>query len=839
MSITAGQILEWLGGQVDVRLEYAVDGSGNSVGKYSDIVDWETEILDPDSNPVDLTGYVMRTNIRRGQERWDSRFSAATARITLDNTTGVFTPDLSTDPPTWSEIRLGTIIRVVILPDPNDPTLIVPRFTGRVESMNDRFSGGGEDIVTDIQAIDPLGDLHDFNPSASSPTGVQATDDRVRAVLDNMGWPVSLRSIQYGQHNMATSELAQPALEESQRAADAEGGQFYADGDGTLVFKNRDWLLDAEELMQYYEDLVLTRDPIALWRMTDAATADTTGNGHTLTWNGSPTTDQDGVTTDDESILLDGSDDYATVASEGDLEIHGDITLEAWIKPDGSNTGDNAIITARGTSGDLGLYEFYWDGTSQRLELWISGWGASVATTLNNTILPDEWTHVVAAIDWDTPAVGDITVKLYINGELARTRSGTGQPAPTDRAVNIGARGGTGLFFAGNISEVVAYDFILTDEEIEANYDAKTTGINTRAREVQGYIGFRDDHLTHVDDDFTGTVIDTDLWEEIEDWTQDDQLLGTTDGNDCNLVSFYHPNGADEWDAWVEVIEPTSFPSGPTSGGFVQTLLIVDNEEVGTRFVQFQVYEDENNTPMRLWVQAAGLGTLLDIPYDPVDHRWLRIKKEDGVVHWMVSADGVTWSTLHTESGIPQYESVAVQLYTDANTTTTQAILDNAFFSVHRWPTAEITDIDTSWEIQRVRNDIQFARSEGALQRVEDTGSQDENGVRTYSRRDFRNNSDTEVLTLADRNLAAYKDARPRVDSVTISANEDPLDLDLNRLFWDSRFGDLLSIRVETLHDWSYDRQVHIIGIEDEITADDWVVTFSLDDSIIAVLEAL
>ncbi len=38
------------------------------------------------------------------------------------------------------------------------------------------------------------------------------------------------------------------------------------------------------------------------------------------------------------------------------------------------------------------------------------------------------------------------------------------------------------------------------------------------------------------------------------------------------------------------------------------------------------------------------------VPYDPVDHAWLRFREASGTLHWESSADGASWSTLRTET---------------------------------------------------------------------------------------------------------------------------------------------------------------------------------------------
>lgn len=147
--------------------------------------------------------------------------------------------------------------------------------------------------------------------------------------------------------------------------------------------------------------------------------------------------------------------------------------------------------------------------------------------------------------------------------------------------------------------------------------------------------------------------------------------------------------------------------------------------------------------------------------------------------------------------------------------------------------TAHVLDVRPAWETARIRNDIQLARVGGIVYQAEDIASIDLHDRRTHRRLDFQNNSQSEIQFLAERMLAAWKDNRYRVESVAITGNDDPANEDLNRLLWDTRFGDLLALRVSTRggEGWEYELLSHVMGIEHQFTTDDWIVVFALDDS--------
>lgn len=242
MVLAAGTPHRVFGGMLDVRVEI-------DTGLVDDLGDlWDTGLWDDgvwgaeDPSWYDMTRWVTSITIGGGAERYGQRYSAATATITVDNTTGIFTPDVGVDVPWLQPFRPGRRIRIVVYPDPTTPTK-VPLFTGQVQASNDRFSAAGFDVSASIVCVDHMAIFAAFNPPAlATATGVGSTDEIVGKALDRMSWPNAMRDIQPGVHTMQSTYLAQTTLEECARCADAEGGAFFAAPDGKATFKARDWL---------------------------------------------------------------------------------------------------------------------------------------------------------------------------------------------------------------------------------------------------------------------------------------------------------------------------------------------------------------------------------------------------------------------------------------------------------------------------------------------------------------------------------------------------------------------------------------------------------------------
>src|SRR5690606_11520697 len=267
----------------------------------------------------------------------------------LNNTDGHFTPPTGAglEDLTW---RPGVMVRIRALPDPEDPDVSHSLFTGRVQSSNDFYNAATGAVVTQVTLIDALGDLHQYNPPALAtalPAGM-STSERVHAALNRYGFPPARRRVQGGVHSMAPSGLAQSTLEECQRAADAEGGAFFADPDGNVVFTQRDWLVGGGPSMGNYETEVLKRGPEAYWRFSGNGTWDSSGNGHHLTWGFDQPASAPGVTADDAAIVFPvGAGEPADPNPLGNLV--GDLTIEGWFNS-GSEIDGYTLIKAEGAN---------------------------------------------------------------------------------------------------------------------------------------------------------------------------------------------------------------------------------------------------------------------------------------------------------------------------------------------------------------------------------------------------------------------------------------------------------------------------------------------------------
>lgn len=141
-----------------------------------------------------------------------------------------------------------------------------------------------------------------------------------------------------------------------------------------------------------------------------------------------------------ESVLLDGTDDYLSGKDDAQAFPAGDFTFESWIYPRDANLSQ----IFRKTAGAVTAFSVLVSGTEIKSILNNVTSSAPVSLTLN------QWHHVAASYKSSSGVLG-----VYLNGTLVGNHFlFTGSiPSSTD-SIYIGGNPGSGEFFNGYIDEV-------------------------------------------------------------------------------------------------------------------------------------------------------------------------------------------------------------------------------------------------------------------------------------------------------------------------------------------------------------------------------------------------
>jgi hypothetical protein len=224
-----------------------------------------------------------------------------------------------------------------------------------------------------------------------------------------------------------------------------------------------------------YADEVLADSPYAYWRLDDTSgttATDTSGNGRTGTYSGTPTLDQGPLIQDGRAVLFDATDDYCL--STAAVFNSSQATIEVWFDYDGTLPGANqAWLIAGCVQGDGG-------GTTDKIiviradgkpSFYVfdnpSGKFANGASALTAGIR-----HLVGTFDGSN-------IKIWVDGAeagataAASTHAGYGSPnllVAGDASVNIGADSAERK--AGRRDEFAVYSSFIGADRIAAHYQA-------------------------------------------------------------------------------------------------------------------------------------------------------------------------------------------------------------------------------------------------------------------------------------------------------------------------------------------------------------------------------
>ena len=207
------------------------------------------EVLFDGETWTDVTGDVVAIDTKRGANRVQQpvlRYTNGNGSITLNNHDRQYDPTNLNGPYVESGETLVLPMRQVrIRGTYNSTTYGIMR--AFVDSWN--LEWNGPDFS---QAVVPFTDgfkvLESYDRIAVDPA-VGAGEDsgaRIERILDSVDWPDDLRDIATGNSTMQATTLSGSALTECFLVADSELGEFYVNGDGEMVFRNRHAMLQEE-----------------------------------------------------------------------------------------------------------------------------------------------------------------------------------------------------------------------------------------------------------------------------------------------------------------------------------------------------------------------------------------------------------------------------------------------------------------------------------------------------------------------------------------------------------------------------------------------------------------
>jgi glucose/arabinose dehydrogenase len=210
---------------------------------------------------------------------------------------------------------------------------------------------------------------------------------------------------------------------------------------------------------------VPTEGLVAHWSFDEGSgstAADRSGNGHAGSLQYGATWAAAAQCKLGACVSLDGSDDYVRVLNKASLELTGDVTVAAWIKP--AAVGSERTVVSKRYEFELGAI----DDVAPHPLKWThkAAGGAVVSGNLTTSTEASRWHHVVLVRDATAREI-----RGYEDGTPNVTGTYASPPATSTYNVNIGRNPGGGQHFKGLIDEVRVYGRALSPAEVQALYD--------------------------------------------------------------------------------------------------------------------------------------------------------------------------------------------------------------------------------------------------------------------------------------------------------------------------------------------------------------------------------
>jgi hypothetical protein len=188
---------------------------------------------------VDVSNQVDAIRTNRGRNAAADQFQSGSLSMVIVDQNGDFNPQNTASP----YYNLLTPMRKIQISATYGGTTY-PIFSGYITGYNTVTPKYVGDVVyTTITAVDGMRLL--TNALITTVTGAVAGEDtgtRIGRILDQVGWPTSLRSIQTGNTTcQADPGTQRSALAAIQTVETTEYGAFYIDPNGIATFKNRSY----------------------------------------------------------------------------------------------------------------------------------------------------------------------------------------------------------------------------------------------------------------------------------------------------------------------------------------------------------------------------------------------------------------------------------------------------------------------------------------------------------------------------------------------------------------------------------------------------------------------
>lgn len=230
-----------------------------------------------------------------------------------------------------------------------------------------------------------------------------------------------------------------------------------------------------------YSATVLADAPVSYWRVGETSgtvAADSGAGGNNGAYTGGYTQGVPGAITGDTdtAVAFDGKTGYVTVPDNANLDITGDITIEAWAKP-ASLSGATGTVLQKGNSSSSGGPGWQYRVSVTSANRWK---GILYVGSANYEIVDTVDALSVSRWDYLVLERSGSTLTFYVNGVSVGSLAISGATNVTTGALAFGRAGSYAkYYFNGRVDEVAIYNKALSLTQIQNHLTAATSATPT------------------------------------------------------------------------------------------------------------------------------------------------------------------------------------------------------------------------------------------------------------------------------------------------------------------------------------------------------------------------
>lgn len=169
------------------------------------------------------------------------------------------------------------------------------------------------------------------------------------------------------------------------------------------------------------------------------------------------------------ALSFDGINDLVTIADSNSLDLTDGMSLEAWVKPNNLQ-GWKSVVFKENDSNGIAYALYASDSSFNPPAGYVDVPVGNDSVQATSPLPIDQWSHLTLTYDSQV-------LRIYINGELARSEVVTGGMTPSNAPLRMGGNAVFGNeFFSGLIDEVRIYNRPLTVGEISYNVSSSVSG---------------------------------------------------------------------------------------------------------------------------------------------------------------------------------------------------------------------------------------------------------------------------------------------------------------------------------------------------------------------------